>query len=419
MAELLRMPEVAAGAESALLSAWPISPGTEYAAGDVIAIIETDKAVVDYEAELPGTIVRPLVAEGAEVAIGDPIAVIAAPGEAIADVDATVAAILGNLPGVNDSVATAAETTVEGTEAAPVHASATTQSSGPRIFASPLARRLAREAGISLESIAGTGPQGRIRRVDIEAFLAQRPEPATSPSTPVGVAPPATDGTPVSIPHTRLRRAIAQRLAQSKTQAPHFYLRGSARVDRLLATRREINDGADLRVSVTDLLVKAMAASITAVPAVNVIWSEEEVWQYSTVDIGLAVATPTGLVTPVIRGAESLTVRAIARTTQDLAARAREGQLRQHELEGGVTSLTNLGMFGTEDFDAIINPPQSSILAVGAAREVPLVDDGAITVGTTMRFSLSVDHRPIDGATAAEWMAYFTHLLEHPAKMLA
>ena len=158
MAELLRMPEVAAGAESALLSAWPISPGTEYAAGDVIAIIETDKAVVDYEAELPGTIVRPLVAEGAEVAIGDPIAVIAAPGEAIADVDATVAAILGNLPGVNDSVATAAETTVEGTEAAPVHASATTQSSGPRIFASPLARRLAREAGISLESIAGTGP---------------------------------------------------------------------------------------------------------------------------------------------------------------------------------------------------------------------------------------------------------------------
>ncbi len=407
MAELLRMPEVAAGAESALLSAWPLTPGSSYAAGDVIAIIETDKAVVDYEAETAGVIVRPLVTEGTEVAIGDPIAVISAPGEQIADIDAIVTELVGSAPAADPAAAQAAPV-VSAPDAAPVP---------DRIFASPLARRMALDAGIDLATVTGSGPQGRIRRVDIDAVLAAGPAAALPTAAPTPAL--ATDDDVVVIPHSRLRRAIATRLTQSKTQAPHFYLRGSAQVDRLLELRQEINDGEELRVSVTDLLLKAMAVAFTAVPTANVVWTDEAVHQYARVDIGLAVATDNGLVTPVVRGVDRLTVRQIARTTQDLATRARAGSLRQHELEGGITSLTNLGMYGTEDFDAIINPPQSSILAVGAARETPVVADGAVTVATVLRFSLSVDHRPIDGATAAQWMAAFTALLERPAKLLA
>lgn len=407
MAELLRMPEVAAGAESALLSAWPLTPGSSYAAGDVIAIIETDKAVVDYEAETAGVIVRPLVTEGTEVAIGDPIAVISAPGEQIADIDAIVTELVGSAPAADPAAAQAAPV-VSAPDAAPVP---------DRIFASPLARRMALDAGIDLATVTGSGPQGRIRRVDIDAVLAAGPAAALPTAAPTPAL--ATDDDVVVIPHSRLRRAIATRLTQSKTQAPHFYLRGSAQVDRLLELRQEINDGEELRVSVTDLLLKAMAVAFTAVPTANVVWTDEAVHQHARVDIGLAVATDNGLVTPVVRGVDRLTVRQIARTTQDLATRARAGSLRQHELEGGITSLTNLGMYGTEDFDAIINPPQSSILAVGAARETPVVADGAVTVATVLRFSLSVDHRPIDGATAAQWMAAFTALLERPAKLLA
>lgn len=401
------MPEVAAGAESALLSAWPLTPGSSYAAGDVIAIIETDKAVVDYEAETAGVIVRPLVTEGTEVAIGDPIAVISAPGEQIADIDAIVTELVGSAPAADPAAAQAAPV-VSAPDAAPVP---------DRIFASPLARRMALDAGIDLATVTGSGPQGRIRRVDIDAVLAAGPAAALPTAAPIPAL--ATDDDVVVIPHSRLRRAIATRLTQSKTQAPHFYLRGSAQVDRLLELRQEINDGEELRVSVTDLLLKAMAVAFTAVPTANVVWTDEAVHQHARVDIGLAVATDNGLVTPVVRGVDRLTVRQIARTTQDLATRARAGSLRQHELEGGITSLTNLGMYGTEDFDAIINPPQSSILAVGAARETPVVADGAVTVATVLRFSLSVDHRPIDGATAARWMAAFTALLERPAKLLA
>lgn len=427
MAELLRMPEVAAGADSAVLSAWPLPAGTSYATGDVLAVIETDKAVVDVEAEQPGVMLRPLVTEGAEVPIGAPIALLAGPDEQVDDVESLVAELLGTqteTPGNSDLE------TSDNDTAATEPDGAGPGSVSQRIFASPLARRLAREAGIALESVVGTGPHGRIRRMDIEAALAEReataatppgasPPPVASPST--RATPPPTDGTDVdeAIPHTRLRRAIATRLVQSKKQAPHFYLRGSAQVDRLLQMRQEINHGATQRVSVTDLLLKAMAVALAAVPEANVLWTDEAIVRPAGVDIGLAVAADTGLVTPVVRNIHRLTLREVAARTADLAARARSGGLRQHELEGGTTSLTNLGMYGTEDFDAIINPPQSSILAVGAGREVPVVADGQVTVATVIRFSLSVDHRPIDGATAARWMAAFVDLLEHPAAILA
>ena len=223
----------------------------------------------------------------------------------------------------------------------------------------------------------------------------------------------------MDIPHSRLRRAIANRLVESKTTAPHFYLRGSAHVDRLMALRAEINNGEDVRVSVNDLVIKAVAAAMVRVPAMNVIWTADAIRQFHTVDMAVAIATESGLVTPVLRNVDDMSVRHIAATTKDYAERARAGGLKQAELEGGSTSVTNLGMFGTEDFDAIINPPHASILAVGAAKEQPIVADGHVTVGSVMKVSLSVDHRPVDGATAAEWMRELIRLLEQPAKMLA
>lgn len=418
MAELLRMPEVAAGATSAVLSQWPTGAGSSYSTGDVIAIIETDKAVVDVEAESDGTLVHLIAAEGQEVSIGDPIALIAAPGENIDDVDAALAALgVDGGATVSAPVETAAAPASEPVAPAVELAVPASESSTGRLFASPIARRIAKEAGISLAGITGSGPNGRIRRRDVEAALAagaSTPAPAPTSAAPTVSAAGFTD-----IPHSRLRKAIANRLIESKTTAPHFYLRGSAQVDRLMALRAEINEGEDVRVSVNDLIIKAVAGAMTRVPAMNAIWTPEAIRQFTGVDISVAIATDTGLVTPVLRGVQDLSVRQIAVATKDFAARARSGGLKQNELEGGSTSVTNLGMFGTEDFDAIINPPHASILAVGAAKEQPVVMDGQLAVGTVLKVSLSVDHRPIDGATAAEWMREFVRLLENPAKILA
>jgi pyruvate dehydrogenase E2 component (dihydrolipoamide acetyltransferase) len=221
------------------------------------------------------------------------------------------------------------------------------------------------------------------------------------------------------VPHSRMRRAIAARLTQSTQQAPHFAVRGTARVDKLLKLRARLNEAATVKVSITDLVVTAAARAHAAVPAMNVIWLPDAVRQFSSVDVAVAVATERGLVTPVLREVDRMTVSAVAAATSDLVARARAGRLRQDELEGGALTVTNLGVFGTEDFSAIINPPQSAILAVGAARQEPLVHKGKLTVGTVMRVTLSVDHRPVDGAIAAQWMAAFLALIETPLNILA
>lgn len=422
MPELLKMPEVATGSTSAVLSAWQVELDQEYATGDVIAVLETDKAVVDMEAEAAGRIVHFLASGGQEVATGDPIAVWAIAGEEVADPAAAAAAL-----GVSDSAdaaAPAAEPTP--TEAAPTQAAPTqtapVSESTDRIFASPIARRLAREAGIALELIVGTGPGGRIRRRDVEAAKAQAPAastPANVPSAPMA-APAAATG-PASyreIPNSRLRKAIAARLTESKTTIPHFYLRGTAEVDALLDMRRSMNQGEDVRVSVNDFIIKAVAYAHTKVPEMNVVWTPDAILQYDTVDISVAIATETGLVTPVLRDVANLSLGRLAAATKDFAARAANNDLRQNELEGGSTSVSNLGMFGTEGFDAIINPPQSTILAVGAAKETPVVRSGVIEVATTVQFSLSVDHRPIDGATAAKWMQVFIEAMENPARIV-
>lgn len=404
MAELLRMPEVSANLEAAVLSAWSIDEGATFNAKDVIAVIETEKAVVDYEIETGGVLLRKLVADGAEVAVGDPIAVYAAVGETVADLDAVVAELAG---------ATVATAVAESAVSAPVAVSAPAVAAA-RTFSSPLARKLARESGLELQSIAGTGPNGRIVRRDIEAAVA-----AGASRSKTAVTPPATSAGYTDIPHTRLRRAIATRLAESKSTAPHFYIRGTAEVSALLRMREEINDGSEVRVSVNDLLIKAVAKAHVAVPGLNVIWMPDAVRQFDSVDVSVAISTPNGLVTPVIRGVERLTVTEVSRIVRDFAERGRAGRLQQHELEGGSVSISNLGMFGTEEFAAIINPPQASILAVGATREEPVVRDGELAVGNVMRVTLSVDHRPVDGVLAAEWMRVFIGLLEQPAKILS
>lgn len=439
MPELLRMPEVATGSTSAVLSAWQVPVGQEYAAGEVIAVLETDKAVVDMEAEAAGSLVHLLAEAGQEVATGEPIAVWAQPGEQVAD-PAAAAAELGVSTGTSTepqpeptaaatsepapapaAAPTAAPTTEPAVQSTPIAPT----SNGERIFASPIARRMAREAGIGLEVLVGSGPGGRIRRRDVEAAIASGVSVSVMPAVPAvpsqaPASPPATGSAAGyrEIPHTRLRKAIANRLTESKSTVPHFYLRGTAVVDDLLAMRAQMNEGEDNRISVNDFIIKAVAYAHSKVPEANVIWTQDAVRVFDTVDISVAIATETGLVTPVVRDVGSLSLGQLALITKDFAARAKEGTLRQTELEGGSTSVSNLGMFGTEGFDAIINPPQSTILAVGAAQQQPVVRDGNVVVGTTVQFSLSVDHRPIDGAVAARWMQVFIDAMENPARIV-
>lgn len=416
----MRMPEVAAGATEAILAAWNVAPGAAFAAGDLVVTVETDKAIVDVEADADGVLLRTLVEPGATVEVGGPIALLGAAGEQVDDVDRALAELGVGTAGAATSVAEVAQEPEAAAPPAAVPPAAATSGvvaetadHDGRVFASPLARRLAREAGVPLAQLTGSGPDGRIRRRDVETYVAHRPDAPTVAADAV-----ATDefwDEPVS----RMRAAIAARLTQSVQTAPHFYVRGSARVDRLLELRREINDAGGVKVSVNDLVVKAVAKAHTVVPDLNVIWTGEAVRHFAHVDVAVAVATEHGLVTPVVRRVDRMTVTELAAATQDLVLRAQEKRLQQSELEGGTVSVSNLGMLGTEEFSAIINPPQSSILAVGAARQEPVVVDGALSDATVLRVTLSVDHRPVDGATAARWMRSFVELLEHPARILA
>jgi pyruvate dehydrogenase E2 component (dihydrolipoamide acetyltransferase) len=416
------MPEVATGTTEAILASWSIAENAPFTTKDVLATIETAKAVVDIEAETDGVLLRLLVAPGAEVEAGAPIALVAGPAENVADVE-SVLRDLGFAPALPaDPVALEVPEAATTPEPTPLRAEVPAPGPQPaggseRVFASPLARRRAREAGLSVEQLTGTGPHGRIVRRDVEL--------AVSASSAASAAR-RNDGETTSVaawtdvPHSRLRRLIAARLTESKQMAPHFYLRGTVQADRLLALRQELNeDGAQVRISVNDLVIKAVARAHVLVPALNVIWTPDAIRSFSTVDVSVAVATDNGLVTPVLRSVQDMSVSAVARGVQDFVDRAKTGRLRQHELEGGSVSVTNLGMFGTEEFAAIINPPQASILAVGAARQEPAVVDGEVRPATCMRVTLSVDHRAVDGVAAAEWMRVLVSSLEHPARILA
>ena len=447
MPELLRIPEVAAGATEAVLSGWPLAENTAYSTGDVIATVETAKAAVDIEAEASGVILRRLVAEGAEVAAGEPIALIGAPGESVQDIEAALVA-LGAVAAGGAAVAAEAAAVPAGGAAVPAggphvpaggaHVAAGLPSASAlreprpattdvavadheRVFASPIARRMARIADLDVTRLTGTGPNGRILRRDVERAIAAQP----AVTVPVAAEPDRRGDVAVAegftdLPHSRLRQAIAARLTESKNTVPHFYLRATIRVDKLLRLRAELNaDEATVRISINDLLLKAVARAHVMVPAMNVIWTPEAIRSFESVDIGVAIASPRGLVTPVLCGVQRMSVSTVADSVRDFVRRAGAGKLQQRELEGGTTAITNLGMFGTEEFAAIINPPQSSILAVGSVHSAPVAVKGDVAVRSVLRLTLSVDHRAVDGATAAEWMRALQSVLEHPLRLLA
>ena len=426
MAEILRMPEVAANTTDALLAAWAVPAGQAFAAGDAIVSVETDKAIVDVGAEAAGVMLHHLVAEGARVEVGSPIALLGAVGEVVEDLDA----ILDRLGLAAESWNGAAGPAPAGTAddvTVTVPAGAVLPPTGQaRRFASPLARNLALAAGVNFAELTGTGPGGRIRRRDVDAFLRRGAAATSTPPAPIAVplvVPPVAPrefgaAEYVDEPISRMRKAIATRLTESVRTAPHFYLRGSARVDRLLALRQEINAAGTIKVSVTDLVVKAVAHAHVRVPALNVIWNGDTIRHFVRVDVSLAIATDAGLVAPVIRGVDRLSLAELVAASADAIARAKARRLLQSELEGGTITVTNLGMLGTEDFSAIINPPQAAVLAVGAARPEAVVVDGRVEVAAVIRVTLSIDHRPVDGATAAEWLRVFLGLLESPAQIL-
>jgi pyruvate dehydrogenase E2 component (dihydrolipoamide acetyltransferase) len=425
MATVVRMPSVLAGATEAAIANWLVAPGDTVAVGTPIAEIETEKALVEYAAEEPGVIGRLVLAVGDTGEIGDPIAVLVSDGESDADIDTA----LGVTPPPAASAQPPAAAPSAPSPAASNGHHATPAGTEPRVFASPLVRKLAGEKGIDVAGLTGTGPNGRVVRRDLERFLAAqgesgvqakpRPVPPTDFPSAAPAAPAATAsaGTRL-IPHTPMRRAIARRLTESKATTPHFYLTTECVVDDLITLRKQVNEAAPVKVSVNDFVIMAAAAAFGDVPEANVTWSDEGLIAHDTVDLSIAVATEGGLVTPVLRGVDGKRLSGIARESQDLAARARDKRLHVHELEGGTFSISNLGMYGTLEFSAIINPPQSGILAVGAARQQPVVVDGALAVATVMRCTLSVDHRAIDGALAARWLAAFTTRVQHPLTTL-
>lgn len=415
MATLLRMPEVAANATHATLAAWSKKEGEPITAGDCLAEVETDKAIVEISADSAGVMGQWLVPAGQEVEVGAPIAVLLAAGEAAADVQA----LLQAAGAVTNAPAAAAASAVPGT---PAPAATTAQTSGDRLRSSPLARRLAAQRGVDLSRLQGSGPGGRIVKIDVERAQAAAPAPAPA-SAPVAAAPvaaPAGSGASAftEVPHSSMRRTIARRLAESKSTIPHFYLTVECRMERLLALRTEINASASRKISVNDFIVRAVAVALREVPQANVGWTDTAMRQYAQADVAVAVSTDTGLITPIVRAADRKTLSQISAEIADLAARARAGQLRPEEYQGGSFSVSNLGMHGVGAFSAIINPPQAAILAVGASQQKPVVENGELKVGTVMACTLSVDHRAIDGALAAQWLAAFQRAIEAPLSML-
>lgn len=276
-----------------------------------------------------------------------------------------------------------------------------------RVIASPLAKRIAAQKGVDLKLIKGTGPNGRIVRADVEsAGLAPAAHPVAAPVQPVG----AYD----AIPNSNMRKVIARRLSESKQTVPHFYLTIDCELDELLALRSKMNEVTETKISVNDFIIRAVALALKKVPAANASWSNEAILQYRDADISVAVATPTGLITPIVRAAQTKTLAAISGEMKDLAARARDGKLKPEEFQGGGFSISNLGMYGVKEFAAIINPPQACILAVGAGEQRPVVKNGQLAIATVMSCTLSTDHRAVDGAVGAQFIAAFKELIEKP-----
>jgi pyruvate dehydrogenase E2 component (dihydrolipoamide acetyltransferase) len=406
------------------LAKWLKNEGEAVKPGDVIAEIETDKATMEVEAVDEGKLGKILVPAGSQgVKVNQPIALLLEEGEdASALAKAATAAPKPAAPAPTPAPATAPAPVASQPAAAPTPAPVAAAATGERVFASPLARRMAQQAGLDLARVNGSGPHGRIVKADIDAALARgapaaaKPTPAATPAA----APPAF-GLPAFTeqPHSMMRKVIARRLVESKREAPHFYLTIDCNLDRLLQLRQEINAKREKdKISVNDFVIKASALALKRVPAANASWTETAVRLYQAADVSVAVATPGGLITPIIRSADTKTLSAISAEMKDLAARARENKLKPEEYQGGTFSVSNLGMFGIREFAAVINPPQGAILAVGAGEQRPIVKDNALAIATMMSCTLSVDHRVVDGAIGAEFLAAFKKLVEDPLSML-
>ena len=442
MPRLLRMPGISADAEEVVFLEWCSTVGSTVAAGAAIATVETEKANVDIEAEEEAVLWRTLIEPGDAVAVGAPIAVLAGVGEDVSDeggvLDAlglatTSAAAVEHHVADHDKVeegdATAEPTAIP----TPAEANAPSPAAdivadspqvNGRLFASPLARKLARDNNIALDSVVGTGPGGRIVRRDID--LVREGRTVHGASQPSDSQPHETRGNQavrgaefVDIPHSGMRRAIARALTASKQNVPHFYLESTCRVESLLEMRETINSDSPVRISINDFVLKAVGKALMDVPEMNVVWTDDAVRRFSTADVSVAVGGDHGLVTPVLRGVESMSLSQISGRVRDFVDRAGSGQLKQGELEGGSFSVSNLGMYAVERFAAIINPPQAGILAVGAVREEPVVTNGSLGVGSVLTVTLSADHRGVDGVVAATWLKRFTTLVENPALLLA
>ena len=420
MATQIKLPEVAAGATHAVISSWLVNVGDTIVVGQQLAEIETDKAVVELLAEEAGTVLQLIGKPGDEMEVGSTIAVVGAPGES-----ADVPAAEPEAPAAEAPAAPAAApiaTPVATPPAAPVAETPAPAAPSGRQSVSPIARKLAKDSNLDLSQITGTGPGGRIVKRDVLATAA-----AGAPAAPAAPVPTSSSkelasqeysSTYSTVPHTSMRKAIARRLTESKSTVPHFYLNADCQVDELLTLRKKINESSPVKISVNDMVVRAVAAAFMDVPEANVVWTPEAMIKYESVDVSIAVSTDGGLLTPVLRGVEKRSLSNIATTIVDLAERSRAGKLRQEELEGGSFAITNLGMFGTTSFAAIINPPQSGILAVGAASQRPIVVDGELTIANVMSVTLSADHRAVDGALAAKWLAAFKVRIENPLTML-
>jgi pyruvate dehydrogenase E2 component (dihydrolipoamide acetyltransferase) len=420
------------------LAKWLKKEGDEVHSGDVLAEIETDKATMEFEAVDDGRVGKILVPEGAQgIKVNQPIAVLLGEDEDPEALDRFAQPAPKPTPAGPQREAEA-QPAGEPMGGLPLTQPTVVGRGGNgRIFASPLARRMAQQAGLDLGQINGSGPQGRIVKADIEAALSAarggltpaQPRPARVPP-PVAPTPSAAlskervlalAGNPpyTERPLTAMRRVIARRLTEAKQTVPHFYLTVDCKIDELLKVRAELNAKSDAyRISVNDFVIRATALALRQVPAANASWSDDAILGWDTVDIAVAVALDDGLITPIVKNADRKGLAAISNETKDLAARAREGKLRLEEFQGGTFSISNLGMFGVRDFAAVINPPHGGILAVGAGEERPVVKNGALAVATVMSCTLACDHRVVDGAVGAQFLAAFRKLVEDPLTML-
>ncbi len=412
------MPALSPTMTEGKLARWLKKEGDEVKSGDVLAEIETDKATMEVEAVDEGYLAKIVVPDGTEgVAVNAVIGIMTAEkGEKLDAPAPAKAAVAAPAP------APAA--------AAPVAPVAHQPAQEERIFASPLAKRIARQAGIDLANVKGSGPNGRIVRADLEGALAQAAKPAPAaavapaPAPKPAAATPAIFGAHKKLPNSSMRKVIAKRLLESKQNVPHFYLTVNIELDALLELRAKLNatapkDGSGaFKLSVNDLIIKACAVALKRHPNVNASWTDEAILQYDDVDISIAVAIPDGLITPIIRKADMLGLAAISNSMKDLGARAKAGKLKPEEYQGGGFSISNLGMFGISEFSAIINPPQACILAVGAGEKRAVVKNDQLAIATVMTVTLSCDHRVVDGALGAEFLATLKTILEEPLSLL-